>query len=374
MALTKRVRLSFFLALLIAFPMFTGAASVQADQITFVNGDRISGQIIHISEGNIQIVTEYAGTVSADFGKVADLKTDNAGKISLTNGYMITGIIHSVSVDFFSVESESLGNLELPRALFREFKAKDTTEAKTPETGSLADGRKPAAEKAWESAVVADRWSGSISLGLQLQRGNTDTADVHSEVKATRTAPREELHLRFYSDYGETDSETDQNKAFGQAKLKVFQTDRRYLFGTTDMEYDELENLDLRAQLFGGLGYKFMDAERSKLVGEIGAGLTGEFFDNAAGDEETLEASGFLNVEWTRHLLEKAVFSQALTFFPSLSDFGDFRARSESTITSPLGDGWAIKLSLIDDYDSDPESEGAERNDLRLISSVEYTF
>jgi hypothetical protein len=39
-----------------------------------------------------------------------------------------------------------------------------------------------------------------------------------------------------------------------------------------------------------------------------------------------------------------------------------------------MGDGWALKLSLIDEYDSDPESEETDKNDLRFISSVVYTF
>jgi hypothetical protein len=62
------------------------------------------------------------------------------------------------------------------------------------------------------------------------------------------------------------------------------------------------------------------------------------------------------------------------TLFPSLEDFGEFRVRSESILTSPLGDGWAIKLSLIDDYDSAPENNDVKKNDLCFISAVEYTF
>ncbi|MCJ7637509.1 MAG: DUF481 domain-containing protein, partial [Nitrososphaeraceae archaeon] len=42
---------------------------------------------------------------------------------------------------------------------------------------------------------------------------------------------------------------------------------------------------------------------------------------------------------------------------------GDYRLRSESTIKTPMGDQWAIKLSLIDDYDSDPESDTIEKNE-----------
>jgi putative salt-induced outer membrane protein YdiY len=187
--------------------------------------------------------------------------------------------------------------------------------------------------------------------------------------------PREELRLRFYADYVETEGETDTNQVFGESKLKVFQTDRRYLFGLTNMEYDEMENLDLRAQAFAGPGYDFIKNERTRLVGEIGAGLTGEFFDEEDdGSDETVEAGLWLNAEWTQKIFENAEFYQGLTVYPSLGKFGDYRLRSESTVKTPLGRQWAIKMSLIDDYDSDPESENVKKNDLRFISSMEYNF
>jgi len=361
--MTKRSRFIRSLLVLFVSAIMTlaTAADASADRVSLANGDRISGQIIHISDGKIQIETEYAGAVTVDLGKVKDLRIEGPGRISLTNGDLITGKINALSPDHVEIESRSLGTLKMPRAEFAEFQP---GEAPPPDE----------AAKAPEEARVEEKWSGSFGVGAQLQRGNTETTDVRVEAKATRKAPREELHLRFYSDYGETEGETDTNKVFGQIKLKVFQTERRYIFGVVDMEYDEMESLDLRAQAFGGLGYKFIDKERTQLLGEIGGGLTGEFFDDVTGDEETLEASLYLSGEWTRRLLEKLIFYEGLTLFPSLGDVGEFRLRSESTLISPLGKGWALKLSLIDDYDSDPEAEDAENNDLRFISSVVYTF
>ncbi len=346
--------------LAILFLIMAWTPRAWADQIVLDNGDRISGQIISISDDKIQVATDYAGEIGIDFSRVVDMKSDRVGRIMLENGDIIIGRIDSISEGEIAVSSETLGRIRLPRAQLQGYDAREVV--------SLEEERQPE-EPEHEAAV----WSGSFSVGGQLQRGNTDTADLHVEAKAKRTAARDELHLRFYSDYGETDGETDSNKVFGQAKLKVFYAERRYVFGLTDMEYDEMENLDLRAQVFGGLGRIFIDEERSNLLGEVGTGLTGEFFDDE-GDEETLEASLWFNVEYRRSLFESLEFYQALTLQPSLGDIGDFRLRSESTLTAPLGNNWAIKFSLIDDYDSAPEAEDTEKNDLRLISSAEYTF
>ena len=380
-----KVRLSFLLGFAIFFAILTTAGYAEADHVTLINGDRISGQVIRITDTAVQITTEYAGTICIDLEKAVDMKIDTPGKIMLRNGDLITGTIESLSPEFIIIERQYLGTLQMPRGQFHGFLTNDPADGLPPETEEAADVHKTPEsdpkqdqkalekEEVSEEAPAPDYWSGSFAAGTQLRRGNADAADVRTDLKATRKAEREELYLRFYSSYGETEGETYKNEVFGQAKLKILKTDRLYLFGIVDMEYDEMEKLDLRAQGFGGLGYKLIARERTTLLAEAGAGLTGEFFD-ADGDEETLEASVILNAELTQKLFEHVVFFQGVTLFPSLGDAGEFRALSETTLTSPLGDGWAIKLSLIDQYDSNPENEGVKKNDLRFISAIEYTF
>lgn len=217
------------------------------------------------------------------------------------------------------------------------------------------------------------RWSVSVAAGAELQRGNTDTTDLHMELDATRTELPRELRLELDADYGDTEGETDTSRVFGEAKLKVFRTDRFYLFALTNMEYDEMENLDLRVQGLTGVGYEFIDNDTTQLLGEVGGGFTDERFDDNGADD-TLEPTLSLTSEWKQKLFGNVEFSQQITLYPSLGDIGDFRLHSESAIKTPLGDHWAIELSLTDDYDSDPGSDDVKKNDLRVISSLEYTF
>jgi len=370
---------------LICILVLAASTSADGDSMIFDNGDKISGRIAHISDNSVHIVTDYAGEINIDFARVADMNTDREVRIILENGDVITGKVDSISDGLIAVSSQALGAIQFPRDHFRGLYAGEipVAEAIGPDMspGAAAaieatreqTGVEPRekAKEAEDLAAPADLWSGSFSVGGQLQRGNTDTADLHIEAKAKRTAPREELDLRIYSDYRETDGDTDTNKVFGQVKIKVFHTERAYMFGITDMEYDEMENLALRAQVFGGMGYVFIDKERSKMLAEIGAGLTGEFFDD---NEETLEGSLWLSAEWRQSLPEGLEFYQALTLYPSLGDLGDLRLRSETALKAPLGERWAIKFAVIDDYDNNPESEDVEKNDLKLISSAEYAF
>ncbi len=369
-------------------PVFFATAVVSADQVILVNGDRVSGEIMAISGGRVRMITDYAGEILIDFSQVEDMEIEREGRISLVNGDVLTGRIVSVSGENIAITSQVFQEITVPRSLLLGFNepaaGADTEELeqtrrllqeKETELGKTQDKLAETEKKVDDLTSISKVWSGSLSLGTQLKRGNTDSSDVRFDATALRKVPREELALRFYADYGETDGETDTNEIFGEVKLKVFQTERFYLFGLTSMEYDEMENLDLRAQVFSGPGYIFIDRERTNLLGEIGAGLMGEFFDEADGDDgETLEASLRLNAEWRQKLFGNAEFFQGLTIYPSLGNFGDYRLRSETTLSTPLSKQWAIKLSLVDDYDSDPEGEDVKNNDLKCISSIQYKY
>jgi putative salt-induced outer membrane protein YdiY len=383
---TMKHRVIYLLVLCIILQLATSAA---ADQLVLSNGDRISGKILSIVDDSVLLLTEYAGELRVELGKVADLQTDGERAIELKNGDMIAGRIESISAEQIVISSFILGSISIQRADFgsldRPVVAEEPAELKQTrerleqteaDLKTAEENLKQKEKEIGKLSSVTDLWEGKFEVGTKLQRGNTDTSDLHVETLAIRKAPREELRLRAYSDYGETQGETDTNEIFGEAKLKVFQTERFYLFGLTNMEYDEMENLDLRAQLFAGLGYIFVKRERTNLLGEIGAGATGEFFDreDAGGDGETVEGTLWLNGEYRQKIFKDAEFFQGLTVYPSLSRIGDFRLRSETGLAAPLAEQWSIKLSLIDDYDSDPESRDVKRNDLKLISSILYKF
>jgi putative salt-induced outer membrane protein YdiY len=216
-------------------------------------------------------------------------------------------------------------------------------------------------------------WKGTVSLGSEINRGNTDESDFRVDATATRKVPREELYLRFYYDYGEKDGDLVTQEIYGEAKLKVFQTDRRYLFGVFFTENDKFKDLENRSSVYMGPGYVFIDEEKTNLLGEIGIGVVNEFTRIETGTERNLDGSLWLHSEWTQQLHEKVDFTTKLTLFPDL-DFADFRARLESSLRSPLRNKWFVKLSILDEYDSAPKGVDIDKNDLTFVTSLEYSF
>ena len=68
----------------------------------------------------------------------------------------------------------------------------------------------------------------------------------------------------------------------------------------------------------------------------------------------------------------KTKLSEEVFVYPNLSE-SEYRIKSETVLTNPLSDRLALRLTLGDEYQSDPGAD-AEKNDLRLTSSLVYTF
>jgi len=119
-------------------------------------------------------------------------------------------------------------------------------------------------------------WEGSVEAGIQLREGNTESTDMYGRVKALRKSNKHELTLSASYDYAELEGDTNTNRAFAECGYRLYQWQRAYLFGILNAEHDEIENLDLRLNAVVGPGYRFIDTETTKLLGEFGVGATAE--------------------------------------------------------------------------------------------------
>ena len=218
-------------------------------------------------------------------------------------------------------------------------------------------------------------WSGSVEAGIQMREGNTESTDMYGRVKALRASEKHELTLGASYDYAELEGDTNTNRAFAECGYRLYQWERAYLFGVLNAEHDEIEDLKLRLNVSGGPGYRFIDTERTKLLGEVGVGATAEWYDSReTGSEQTTEAILWLHGEWTTKVFDRATFSQVLTVFPSVTDIGSVRVVSDTSLTTPLSQKLDLRISVHDEYDNAPEVSGVDKNDLTFRTTLVYSF
>jgi putative salt-induced outer membrane protein YdiY len=109
--------------------------------------------------------------------------------------------------------------------------------------------------------------------------------------------------------------------------------------------------------------------ETFELWGNVGGGVLHESFF----DEDQTEAVAQLGINFTWQITKLLKYTQVITFYPSLSEGGEFRMYWESVFTTPLGERFDLRFTILDRYDSDPQA-GVESNDLTIAISLAVKF
>ncbi len=234
-----------------------------------------------------------------------------------------------------------------------------------------ADSGVPLRDQGDEELREKPLWSGNVEVGIQIRQGNTETVDLYGKSETLRKSDARELRSKVSFDYAERDGDTSRSRAFAQSTYRRYRSANSYLFGTVNLEYDEIERLDFRLNAAVGPGYVLMDTDESKLIAEFGCGVTAELYD---GEDQRTEAIALLHGQWTQKVFDRSVFSQDLTVYPSISDFGTFRLVSSTSLTTPLSESLDLRISLVDEYDNDPEVAGVKKNDLTFRTTLVFRF
>jgi putative salt-induced outer membrane protein YdiY len=244
--------------------------------------------------------------------------------------------------------------------------------------GYLADAAEvPAAQThPWDEggllAAAADAttpWDISGALGLTLTDGNSDTVSFTAGADAKREWPKWKLGMKIAILYGETEGVQTSSEWIFLERLERKLSEVATIFQDLLLEHDEEEDLRYRVQLTAGYNRRLKKTTDFELWGNVGGGVLFEEFFNDSETEAILQAG--INFTWqlTKHL----TYVQIITFYPSLSEGGEFRFYWESTLTTPIGERFDLRLSIIDRYDSNPQA-GVEENDLTIVLSLVIRF
>jgi len=213
-------------------------------------------------------------------------------------------------------------------------------------------------------------WKIEGSFGLTVKDGNTELVNFAARALFEKRWPRDLLRLTLQSIYSEEESVETASEHIGVQRYERYFGEKHRLWQTFWLETDSQEALSYRAVLTVGYGYRFRKTETFELWGELGGGVEHESF---YGDEENTEGIAQVSVEWTWQITENLTYRQVISFWPSLSEGGEYKLIWDSKFTLPVSERWAFELIVQDKYDSDPEP-GIENNDLTVIFTLTFNF
>ena len=215
-------------------------------------------------------------------------------------------------------------------------------------------------------------WDKNISVGYNKTSGNTQNSQSSLNIYLNRKTQDDEFTIKGDSYHSSSNGRMDAQKWYGMIRYAYSFWERKwYNFYRLEGDHDRFANINYRAIPAAGVGYWFYDTPALKAMIEGALGLEHTDFrdDTKDNDEAIFVGRGFL---------EKKVFGdsrilQDAYFYPSLSEAGEYRVRSETSFINPINDMLSLKISLALDYDSSPPKD-TKKTDTRFITSLQYSF
>ncbi|MEO0409372.1 MAG: DUF481 domain-containing protein, partial [Cyanobacteria bacterium P01_A01_bin.135] len=216
-------------------------------------------------------------------------------------------------------------------------------------------------------------WDGSVGLLGNLFSGESSRGVISLTADADRqwgrTAADFGLQLTYNIDDDEDDP--DQFSVRFDADAEHYLEDNWQYFIDGSVASDDLENLQLRATLFNGVGIRLLRSEDQELGIRTGVGIRYENFEDEGPDVNPPSLT--LGFTYRDRLFELVQLQQSLDFDAPLGDVEDYLFRSETNLRIPISERWSFDqgLRLTLSGESAPDNPGLLLN---LQTGLRYQF
>ncbi len=337
-----------------------------AATVSLENGDRLTGEIIRTEGGKLWVRTEYAGELQLPWEAVTAIETDRTLYVGLKDGQVLAGRVSGSEGDY-SVTMTDTGA---------------DTGTVTARKDRIAFVRSEAEQILYEERIerfrnprLTDLWAGAARIGYSQAQGNSNTQTLNLGSDVFRATTRDKTSVSFTSVYARNDDAAGEslvtaNAIRGGIRYSLNLSPRWFVFGSTDLEFDEFQDLDLRFAPAGGFGYKVADSERFRLEISGGSSMNREFFSTGL-NRTSREA--VLSDEMAYKANSVLTLRQKFSSYLNLTDFGQYRMAFDSGADTRLNQWLLWQISVSDRFLSNP-LPGRERNDILLTTGIGITF
>jgi putative salt-induced outer membrane protein YdiY len=220
-------------------------------------------------------------------------------------------------------------------------------------------------------------WSGSITAGALLIRGNTDSDSLNLGVNLVRTTTEDTLALNAAYLYGRTH---DRTTGAVTTTADNWQIESRYDYNFTPRFYgfldflvrkDTVAFLDLRLVPSGGLGYKFVHRPDFTVTGEAGLAWVYERYTNDTPTKEDVSAR--LAYHINKKFNDTVSAFHNLEYLQSVQRGGNFLLNTDVGLHAQMTKHFFAEAKVTLDYDHNP-AKGALRDEVFYAVNLGYNL
>jgi putative salt-induced outer membrane protein YdiY len=363
-----------------------GTGALEAQQVlTLVGGDRLTGQLLRIADGTW--VFRYRGReIALPAEAIAGFDSRGAIGLRLQDGSILAAAVAPLE----GAEARGVAGAVAAGAA-------GVAQARGPSGAAAlqltqADGTtRVVSPLALVAVGPADRlhdlepvriglfspltrfWRATGSAGWSDQSGNSRARGIALSLELERKTLRDRLSLggglnRVSSRPPGGVFTATVEKAFGYVRADLYLGPQLFVFAQTRQEHDRFQDIALRSQYTGGLGFQAVAEQATDLRFWSSTGLRYEtFVANGAAQEAVGVVGGSL-----AQRVGPAALSWRVESTPSLGELADYRVRSDASLTSKLFAGVGIRLSAVNEFNSRPRP-GVKQHDMLLSTTVTYS-
>ncbi len=341
----------------------------RADVATLKNGDRITGALVTIKGGTLQLKTDKLGNLSIPLAQVATYSTEKPVAVIIQGQEPVVGMLELLPSGDWQVKGAN-GQMR-------------TIAAAKPEVIMPAEDYK----KVEQRPGLRQAWKGTASLGYSLQNGNQQTDTLTTTINAARERPATpifERHMRTNFDFTILFSHAEQKSPTPPFIITSTVTSRTL---TADLRQDYLFSANNFVFVFGQLNH--VSTQGLYLQQTYGGGIGRDVVKNARTTFSVLGGPTYVQEVFflgptirTAELLVGETLGEQFTkrlrldhylhVYPDLIHSGQYRFDTSAVLSFKLTNKLLVNASAIDLYLSNPPT--GEKNNVTFSMGIGYSF
>jgi hypothetical protein len=338
--------------------LFEPPPDTKFDWIQLTSGEWLKGDLKVMYDFTLEFDSDEMDLQELDFEDVRQIRTRNPQKVLVETDSHETEIITGVLV------------MKEDKVMLRKTSG-DEIELHRDKVISIAER----ADREW------DRWSGMLSIGLNLRGGNSDTADLTTTAKIQRRTVLTRFGADYLANYSQSQEVETANNQRLNGNFDWFLTSR-FFWQILGGEYyrDPFSNIDSQYSLHTGFGYDLIHSQKTEWTVSAGVGYQQTRFSSVEAGQDDQSSSPFLGAE--------TVFDYEISgYIDYLFDYslrwlnesnGQYTHHMLTTLSFDLISDLDFDVSLIWDRIEKPQAaaDGSvpKQDDYQLVFGLAYDF
>jgi hypothetical protein len=226
-----------------------------------------------------------------------------------------------------------------------------------------------------------DRWSGELTLGMNVRQGNTDLIEYNAIAGLERRTPRTRAFIDYIGSFNETEGVRVDNNHRVNIVFDKFSGTRVFWRPFVGQYFrDPFQNIEHQFTLETGVGYEIMDTNRTEwdVWSAVGVNDVRRVSVESGQPSKIRSPALSLGTDFDTELTSwlDYLFTFQMTFLDEES--GDYQHHLLTTLSTDLVRNIDFDVSLIWDRTQSPPPDATgefpEKDDFRLMVGISFDF